>query len=271
MITDQSKLLQSISPTSSSSYSNQAAPAKHYSKPAIPGTTDDAITLSEHGQAIAAIWQQMGNEGEKIAASITPAEQTYSFIDPKRRSFNAPPHLSQPQNERSTVNINGKDIITSGHAYDTSAAGTFKIMNGANMDAFNQDFAAVGFVSSESEALTQVTSPPHTVTMTGELSTLDSSKSAREQILAEAENLADLVLTERQLRKEFGDDVKLAYDPNQKSYIMLKPGDNFYDSVDSAEEMLKLYANNVNAQTNTLYADYAPQINQLFASKGLYV
>ncbi|CUB04510.1 hypothetical protein [Marinomonas fungiae] len=44
---------------------------------------------------------------------------------------------------------------------------------------------------------------------------------------------------EKALQKEYGSDVKLAYDYDSMAYVMLKPGDGRYDEVKTGKDFLK--------------------------------
>lgn len=55
----------------------------------------------------------------------------------------------------------------------------------------------------------------------------------------ELERLMGLMRVEDQLKGEFGNDIKLAYDKRAGNYIMLRPGDAGYDQVDTGAESLE--------------------------------
>ncbi len=52
----------------------------------------------------------------------------------------------------------------------------------------------------------------------------------------DVESFMKLVDTERQLKEDYGDDVKLAYSHNDGGYIMLTPDDLHYDDIPSTED-----------------------------------
>ncbi len=49
----------------------------------------------------------------------------------------------------------------------------------------------------------------------------------------------ELLNVEKALQKEYGSDVKLAYDYDSMAYVMLKPGDGRYDEVKTGKDFLK--------------------------------
>ena len=49
---------------------------------------------------------------------------------------------------------------------------------------------------------------------------------------------ADVVALERDLKAEYGDDIKLAYDADSNSYLMLRPGDVGYDQARSTDQVI---------------------------------
>lgn len=242
----------------------------------------EQVSLSEEGKNVAALWQKWGEKGIDLAVQASSVkEPTYSFSAQQL----ATAKQTETVNATNTVGhatsgvFNGINVITSGHMYDTTVPGTFKNTSAFDINALDQwqsenpdKTIGDGELDSETTAITRENAwqPPQSA-MVGNgglvFDGLDSSLG--DQVLSDVNDFADLVLAERQLKKQYGDDVKIAFEPNSGNYIMLKPGDNQYNNVDSAEDMLAGFKQNLGG--DSVYSNYLSQIKSAFSARGISI
>ncbi len=142
-------------------------------------------------------------------------------------------------------NIGGLKIAVSGHDYDMSLPGRF---SNQSSQLSTRDFndwltnnpdkiSKTGLLELEAIPITKADRWEAPQSMSWN-SLFVSGRSIEQQLADKSEEFASLIQATKQLQQEYGSDIKLARDPNTESYIMLKPGDNFYESVQTADEAL---------------------------------
>lgn len=206
----------------------------------------DTVTLSAMGQKLAA-----SSESHPANRQVLPAETADQTIQYR--------------------NIGGLKIAVSGHDYDMSLPGRFSNHSSQLSTRDFNDWLANNPDKISKTGLQELDAPPITKADRWEApqsmswnSLFVSGRSIEQQLAEKSEEFASLIQTTKQLQQEYGSDIKLAHDPNTQSYIMLKPGDNFYDSVQTADEALD------NFRSYLFHAGRSSSaIDQIFSQHGI--
>lgn len=190
-----------------------------------PPTETDTVSISSAGQKLAASEENNSMNRQDIAG------------------LKADNHSVEPVQYR---NIGGIKIAVSGHDYDATALGHFSNNSQLNNHDFNDWLKnnpdkTVGNGSLEAETVVidkeNRWEAPQSASWNAQF-ILDGSVSIEQQVADKADTFANLMQATKQLQQEYGSDIKLARDPNTESYLMLKPGDDFYESVQTPDEAL---------------------------------
>jgi hypothetical protein len=188
-----------------------------------PPANQETVTLSAMGQKLAS-----ATENYPANRQVLPAENADM----------------SPGETIQYRNIGGLKIAVSGHDYDTSLPGRFSNHSQLSTRDLNDWLAnnpdkisKTGLQELEATPITEANrwKAPQSASWDS-LFVLGSS--IEQQLANKSEDFASLIQATKQLQQEYGSDIKLARDPNTESYIMLKPGDNFYESVQTADEAL---------------------------------
>lgn len=141
--------------------------------------------------------------------------------------------------------VNGYDVVISGHKLDSSDGVGLSWdvppeMHSANY--WRETEANATYVEADFSAATpyQGSGRIYSIgdTSEGLLLTQNTSQMLLQQV-QQALKRIDLLNVEQSLQSRYGEDVKLAYDYDSMAYLMLKPGDGRYDSVNTGADFLE--------------------------------
>ena len=140
--------------------------------------------------------------------------------------------------------IAGRKIVTDGHQYDVSEGhqhGTRVSIPSETFAALLEQIQASGSQPVQAEGLTQIKDPNQYPAGAAFMSwipgdvfqNMDRYPAYERSQMKEFLEQMDL---ERQLKEKYGEGVKLAKDPKSGNFVMLTPGDRFYDQVRSGAQ-----------------------------------
>ncbi len=192
-----------------------------------------------------------------LAQASQPASQlTSRSVDQAATAkpiANNPQQLSPDSLAVEKVTVNGIEVIVSGHGFELPEhVGGVKLEQIVSTPEMREQFEEnVKLRGRGGEGIATMIAPDQPIQGSGRLkpiSFLDMGLQPGEVYLSTDPNAVARYerqkLTEfidhmemvKGIEQRYGKDVKVAFDPEQQSYVMLRPGDNHYDNVLSGKE-----------------------------------
>ncbi|MGB1236856.1 MAG: hypothetical protein ACPG4U_01525 [Pseudomonadales bacterium] len=203
--------------------------------------TDSATTQSTFAHLLQSIQQPQAN----MAASSLTANTRVSQAATPDAAQNVTPGAE-------TRNVRGLNVIVSGHGFERSpASGTPLEQIAYTAQVREQQEKEFELRNIGGPELATMIAPDEPLTGFGTItpiSFLGYEMHPAEIVLSS--DSSDIVNYERQLlskfmrqmettkalEQEYGSDIKVGFDPQQQSYVMLRPGDHHYDNLVSSQE-----------------------------------
>jgi hypothetical protein len=174
--------------------------------------------------------RRMGNFEIDISGSMSKLIQTSTFT-PGKGIATVPP--------TGTATVATPSDPATTKAIDTRGAPVF---SQAELDAIREQNAS-GFIAAVPASVeihyTPIGAEPQSVEGLGFMPDLSDRNSQVDYVKSQVARAEELAQIEGQLRQEYGEPVKIAFDPLSGTYAMLRPGQNGYGNVQSAQDVYR--------------------------------